>query len=461
MNYFKTHNKKLGVVILLLLMATTYACSDLTSNYNENPNATGNAPTPYLLTNAQKSLSDQYWGEFPLGYFGNLYSQYWSQNQYTAESRYAYRPSVVNSIWEDYYLTLNTLQQIIRQNRDKPSEQAQYGKPANQIAVAKILKAFAYQNMTEIWGSIPFGKDALKGAANTTPKYTPQKDVYAGLIKMLTEASDSIDTSVETMASGDIIYGGDMAKWKKLANSLKMRVGIRIADANPQLAEQAVKEAHSAGVITSNDDNALFEYKAQPNNNPINDAYIGRDDFAVSNTLVGFMKANDDPRLSAYAETTFTDKAGELLEDGRPSGVDEYIGFPYGMEQGPATARKGTHEWSRPSLRVREATAPAIYMTAAEMLSDQDQAAQRGWISATPSAKYEAAIDASMEYWDISSGISAYKANVSYNPGNFKEQIAHQKWVALYMQGSQGWAVLRRTDIDFLNPPVDGKTSVT
>src|SRR5699024_11246652 len=119
--------------------------------------------------------------------------------------------------------------------------------------------------------------------------------------------------------------------------------------------------AHSAGVITSNDDNALFEYKAQPNNNPINDAYIGRDDFAVSNTVVGFMKGNDDPRLSAYAEKTFTDKAGELLEDGRPTGVDDYIGFPYGEAQGKATARKGTHEWSRPSLRVREATAPAIF----------------------------------------------------------------------------------------------------
>jgi hypothetical protein len=467
MNYLKTHSKKLGVVILLLLMTTTYACSDLTSDYNQNPNATDNAPTPYLLTSAQKSLADQYWDDFALGYFGNLYSQYWSQNQYSGESRYDYRPGVVNQIWEEYYLSLNTIQQIIRQNRNNPSGQAQYGDPANQIAVGKILKAFAYQNMTEIWGAIPFGEDALQGAENTTPAYTSQEEVYTGIIKMLTEASDSIDTSVETMASGDIIYGGDMTKWKKLANSLKMRVGIRLADVNPEMAENAVAEAHNAGIITSNDDNALFEYKAQPNNNPIHDAYIGRDDFAVSNTLVDFMKGNDDPRISAYAAKTYTAEDGSPVEDAngneieRPSSVDDYIGFPYGEAQGQATTRKGTYEWSRPSLRVREATAPAIFMTAAEMLFDQAEAAQRGWISETASAKYEAAIDASMDYWDIDSGISTYKSNVSYNPGNFKEQIAHQKWVALYMQGIQGWSVLRRTDIDFLNPPVDGKLGVS
>jgi TM2 domain-containing membrane protein YozV len=441
-------SRKIGIIGLIGLMTAFYGCSDLAS-VNENPNEPSDARPTYLLTSAQKNLADNYWGSFPLGYFGNLYAQYWSQNQYSDESRYAYRTGVVNNIWNTNYTTLNTLQQIIRQNRNNPEAASPYGNNANQIAVAKTLKAWTFINLTDIWGSIPF-QEALGGQEKPSPVYDSQEEVYAGIIEMLTEASDSINVNETAFTAGDVFFDGDAAKWKKMANSLKLRAAMRIADASPQLAQTAASEAVAAGTMNSNDDDALFVFNAaSPNNNPIEEAYKTRDDFAVSSTLIDFMNGNDDPRRSAYAEPAVNDSP------------TDFAGFPYGMAQGEATVFKGESPWSRPSLRVRDAQAPAIFMTNAETKFAEAEAAQRGWISADAATKYEEAIQASMDYWDVSEeDASDYISNNPYDSGNWRENLGRQKWVAMYMQGIQGWSEWRRLDFGLLEAPVDGKLSV-
>src|SRR5699024_7429969 len=200
---------------------------------------------------------------------------------------------------------------------------------------------------------------------------------------MLTEASDSINVDEPGFVSGDVFYGGDMEQWQRFANSLKLRAAIRIADRMPELAEEAVNEALAAGVMESNEDNALFTYLPNvPNNNPINESYKDRDDFAVSLPLVGTMQANNDPRLSAYADTTASTE------------VDDYVGFPYGLAQGQAAAIP-RDEFSRPSELVRSATFPAIFMLYDEVLFARAEAALRGFTTEDPATLYEDAIRAS------------------------------------------------------------------
>lgn len=448
--------KYMAIAGLIAVIAGSYACTDL-AEVNENPNQPSETQTPFLLTNAQKDLSDNYWGEFPLGYFGNLYAQYWSQNQYSSESRYAFRTGVVNNIWSGYYLALNDLQEIIRLNREFPEQYANYGNNANQIAVAKTLKAWTFLTLTDIWGSIPF-EEALGGRENPSPEYSSQEEVYTGVIQMLTEASDSINVAAGGFTSGDVFYNGDMEQWRRFANSLKLRAAMRIADVNPDQAETAVNEALDAGVMQSNEDNALFVYQSSvPNANPIYEAYIDRDDFAVSEPLVELMTDNDDPRLPAYAAETPSDE------------VDDYVGFPYGLAQGQAAAVPRS-EFSRPSERVRAADFPAIYMLYDEVLFLQAEAAQRDFISGDPATFYADAITASMEFWnnqspsaDISeSDINNYIADNSYDAANWRQSLGVQKWLALYMQGIQGWAEWRRLDFEgVLVPPVSGKLAVT
>ncbi|NGP89564.1 SusD/RagB family nutrient-binding outer membrane lipoprotein [Fodinibius halophilus] len=441
MDFITKHNNIVygGLLVILVVMVS---CDSLTS-YNENPNEPQEARTTYLLTNVQKSLSDTQWDDFNLGRFGNLYAQYWSQTQYTDESRYSPRTGSINSMWADYYLNIRDLEEIIRLNRENPDKYKGYGANQNQIAVAKILKAWSYQMITDVWGAAPY-KDAMGGRENPSPKYSSQEEIYTGIIKTLTEASDSIDVNASGFTAGDVIYDGNMTKWKKFANSLKMRAAMRIADAKPQLANTAINEAISAGAFESNEDNAVFTYKtAVPNNNPINEAFKNRNDFAVSEALVGLMKSNSDPRLPFYAD---------------PASTGDYLGYPYGLSNGAAPKYFADQPFSYPSSKVRDATAPALYMLYDEVLFIKAEAAERGYISGTPANFYEQAIEASINYWSnesvSQSDISSYIANVPYNASNF----AQQKWLALYMQGVQGWSEFRRLDFTgVLQQPAAGK----
>lgn len=440
--------KHIGFAGILALLVLTYACTDDFSSINTNPNEPSQASTPFLLTNAQKDLADNYWGEFELGYFGALYAQYWSQNQYTDESRYQFRENVVNNIWEDYYTTLNDLQQIIRQNRNNPDQTSGFGDPANQIAVAKILKAWTFQTMTDTWGAIPYA-EALQGASNPSPAYSTQEEVYTGILQTLTEASDSIDVGGRGFTSGDVFYNGDMAKWKKFANSLKMRAAMRIADVKPGQAETAINEALDAGVMTSNDDNALFSYLTSvPNNNPINEAYKDRDDFAVSEPLLEVMNSNNDPRMPAYAAPT----AGS---------TDGFIGFPYGLEGGATSSIRNSGQYSRPSELVRSGDFPAIFMLYNEVEFLKAEAVERGFITGAPATFYQNGIRASMQYWGVTDQ-AAITTYIASNPYSYPQEFAVQKWVSLYLQGIQGWAEWRRLDFTgVLVPPADGKAGVS
>lgn len=437
-------------------LALTFSACDLTE-MNEDPNEPDQVTTPNLLAGALHSedlperfgLAANYWGDFTLGRFANLYAQYWTQNQYTDEDRYAFpavRSSVVNDMWEDYYFVLNDLEEIKRVNRQNPEAASAYGAPENQIAIATILQAWTFQVLTDTWGPVPF-MEALQGReqGEFSPAYSSQEEIYRGLLDSLTMANEMIDTGSPALASGDLVYGGDMSQWKKFANSLKMRVAIRIADVLPELSQQAIQEAIAAGPLESNADNALIPFNpSPPYQNPIYENYEveGRDDWAVTETLLGIMNANEDPRRPAYAESV----------DG------EYIGYPYGLEGGAAQSRYRAGPFSRPSQLVRQPDASAILMLYDEVLFIEAEAAQRGFISGDPAGLYEDAIRASMAYWGVEdqAAIDAYIANVPYNASSWQEVLGTQKWIALYMQGVQGWAEWRRLDFGVLQPPAGG-----
>ena len=408
--------------------------------------------TPNLLANAQIDLADTYWGGFPLGYFGNPYAQYWTHNQYTDETRYGYpvyRPGSLNGMWEDYYFVLNDLEEIVRINEATPEEASAYGANANQIAIADAMQAWTFQVVTDIWGPVPY-TDALEGRSegNFSPAYTSQDSIYAGIIDALTEASEAIDAEGTALGSSDLVYGGDMVRWKRFANSVKLRAAIRIADVEPELARAAINEALEAGVFESNADNALIPFgDASPYQNPIYENYYvsGRDDWAVTDVLLDVMNANEDPRRAAYATPATDDGA--------------FVGFPFGLDNGAAAARFQQGGFSRPSLRVRgEPGIPALLMLYDEVLFIQAEAAQRGWIPGDPAALYEEAIRASMEYWGVTdqAEIDAYLDNVPYDAANWETVLGTQKWLALYMQGVQGWSEWRRLDFGVLEPPADG-----
>ncbi len=446
--------KSLLIAAGLSLSISFNSCNKRFEEVNKDPNTSTNTSTSYLLTNAQKTMMDLTWDEWFNGRWGNQLAQYWSSNQYSNESRYEFRIEITNSYWRDFYaVSLSDLQEIIRLNEgaDK-ADYVGYGKNENQIAVAKILQAWLFQNMTDCWGPIPFSQ-ALKGSEFPAPAYDTQEEVYVGLLAMLNEAIALIDETDNTV-QGDVIYEGDMTKWKKFANALKMRVALRMSDTNRATEAQAAFEEAASGAFTSNADNAIFQYLgALPNINPLAEDFITRNDFAASNIMVDILDNLSDPRI------------GIFYEPANNSG--NFVGEVYGLTEADA-ALTPNDDVSQRGTAVLANDAPGIYLDYAQVEFMLAEAAARGWsVSGSAESHYNAGITASMDYWndgsydatDISNYIAAPEVDYNTLIGNgetWKQVIGRQKWIALYNQGIQGWAEWRRLDFGILQIPAGG-----
>jgi|TARA_B110000914_G_scaffold223275_1_gene238421 hypothetical protein len=438
-------NKNIFILMGLIGAISITGCTKDFGDLNTNPNEPTAVSTGFLLTNAQKSIMDRTNNSFWGSRRGMQLSQYWSSNQYSNESRYQLRTEVTNSAWNDYYAgALQNLQNIIDQNTgDNAGDVAGYGANENQIAVATILQVWIYQQLTDAFGAIPM-TEALQGSANTTPTYDSQSSVYASLLSNLDNALTSMDASAMG-PQGDQIYGGDMNAWAAFANSLKLRVAMRMSDVDAGTAQGAAEAAAAAGCITSNAGNALFGYlSGAPNNNPINEDKKTRNDFAASNTMIDHMTATVDPRMSIYYAASAAD------------GV--FVGEVYGLDETNA-ALTPDDAVSQRGAAVLAADFPGIFMDAAQVNFLLAEGAARGWSMGGSDADYFAAANAaSMEFWGVEQAdADAYAAANTYNACNWKNSIGTAKWVALYMQGQEGWAEVRRLDAPTLNACADGQ----
>ena len=205
----------------------------------------------------------------------------------------------------------------------------------------------------------------------------------------------------------------------------------------------------AAGVFTSNADNALLAYPGDgTNNSPIYQAFVTRDDQHVSKTLIDVLKSlyistsgadtTFDPRLAIYADPIQSSPTKPL-----------YVGAPNGLQDDDAIAI-GLTNTSRLGAAFRQPATKAILETYAEVLFNEAEAAQRGWIPGDPAALYNAAITASMQYNHVPDNVTAaYIASprVAYNPATGLQQIALQRWVALFQEGIEAYSEYRRTNV--------------
>ncbi|RFM27756.1 SusD/RagB family nutrient-binding outer membrane lipoprotein [Deminuibacter soli] len=415
----------------LVSISLLHSCTKFDDNINVSPNYPTNTSNATLLTYAETQL--QYTTESP---YGILFAQQLSEKIYTDASRY----TTVNY---DYYWIytgpLMNLNLILNSNILND----QYGSKNNQLAVARILKAYFFWHATDRWGDLPY-KEALAGEKNYTPVYDTQQSIYTDLLKELKEAAAQIDNGAGV--AGDIMYGGDMDKWRKLANTLRMLVAQRLSKITPDIAQAEFADAYANGGFTGNDDNWVYRHIAETANQ--NYWYYvfsiqNRLWYCISEPLVNYMKPYGDPRLSTYADPN---------EDGA------YVGLPYGLDAN-AAAGYAPADVSYLGAAIRKQDAPSYLVTYGELLLAQAEAAKKGWISggdATAAADYNAAITASVAQWNNgdTTGVGAYKSHdaIAYDAANALKQIGYQRWVHLYMNGYEAWAEWRRTGYPELQP---------
>lgn len=447
---FRTRKNKLSIMkkslFIGLLTFLIIGCSDF-GDINVDPNNPSTVKTDLLLTNSLTSISAVVGATT-----GTLYVQYISETQYTESSRYQTSSFDFNG-W--YSGVLQDLQTIIdlNSNPETAPDVLSGGSNGNQLAVANIMQVYYYHFITDRWGRVPYS-EALKGNENLTPAYDAQDAIYADMIQRLKDAVASMDGG--TGVRGDIIFGGDMDRWEDFANTLRMRIALRMSEANAGTAQTEFNAAVSAGVITSD---VMYPYLAEAaNENPWYSRFQTRTDYAISSTLADTMQSLNDMRL-----TVFANPAPDLDNGDGTVELSEINGMPYGISNaGDITNASISFPGSAigaggPSVGQQDAPLPIF--TVAEVNFARAEAAARGW-GGTAATFYNAGIDASWAQWGVdgdAAALTAYKADpaVAYDANNWREQIGYQKWIALFPQGYEAWSEWRRLGFPALTPAPD------
>lgn len=422
--------------LLAGLVLAVGACENDLTEVNQNPNAPTDVGAAFLLPQSIRAAVQNTFGAGQMLSHTAIWPQHAVELQYPDEEEGLVRASRMQSYWDGYYAgPLADIQTVI----DKGTEAGN----GSITGVGLIWKAWIFHIVTDSWGDIPYS-EALKGAENTTPAYDAQQAIYQGMIQNLTDGQAMLAGAA--FGSGDILYGDDMSKWKKFANSMRMRLAMRMAQVDPGAAQAAFVAAYNAGGFTSNADNAMFAWPGAPYRNPLFENWQGRDDHGISATMVDTLTSLADPRLELYAEPA--------AEDG------EYRG----LQNGDITPEHSISWYSRIGdfWRANGAATPTALITYAEVLFLEAEAAYRGWIAGDPASLYEQGIRANMTQYSYMNAptaaeIDAYLAQpvIQYDAARGLSQIQLQQWIGLYMNGSEAWSTWRRTGVPDLQPGPD------
>jgi len=340
-------------------------------------------------------------------------------------------------------------------------------------AVAKIWKVYIYMPMTDDFGPIPYSE---VGNGQDVVKYDSQEAIYMDFFKILTEATEALkdNTDKKAFATGDVIYDGDLAKWLKLGNSLRLRAAMRVSKVAPDIAKTQAEAAVAAagGLMKDNADNAFMRPTPPNYLNPLG-VISEWGEFRMSAAMESVLKGYGDPRMAAYFSPAE-----------KPNGTT-YKGIRNGMSIVQMAVTENTNPYNSnvpPRFRnAADGTEPHALMVAAETWFNLAEAAVNGYSIGGLTAKecYEKGITTSMAQWEVAmpAGFLASTKTPQalgdiYNtpamsdiplafgatPEVQREQIATQKWLALYPSMSpEAWAEFRRTGYPRLYPRLNNE----
>jgi len=226
-----------------------------------------------------------------------------------------------NDVWGDTYGTSSTTSGAYARNLadlirilEKRDAEAETSENASMIGIARILKVWAFSRLTDAFGDVPYFESCLpQEEVVYYPKYDSQESIYQDFFKELHEAVAQLDAGKENYGSNDLMYGGDVAQWEKFANSLRLRLALRVRYVDPALAAAEMSDLNESNLITSAADNAVINTALDyiENSGPnYSSAYSGLytqgdalDKRYTGKTVLDIWKDNYDPRLKLFADT--------------------------------------------------------------------------------------------------------------------------------------------------------------
>lgn len=366
------------------------------------------------------------------------YSGYYSNGASGVIFKNANWSDPFNEFYRSYIINIS---EVIRLTANDP-------KLVNEHAMARVWKAWLFSQLTDLYGDVPYFESSKKvEEVVSQPKYDTQKDIYTDLRKELKEAATQLnaDATLASFGSADILMNGDVDKWKRFANSLRLRLAMRVRYADDALAKQHILDVVGAPLIDANSYNVYLTTidGSNPQNrnplwmDPIN-PYPQFASFTVSDNL----KKLNDPRLPIFLVPAI-------------DGVSGYNGRPIAMGASDVSTIPGKGIYSESTTAAqqqyfRNAVYPIIVMNAAEVYLLRAEAALAGISTENAQLMYTNGISQSLTQFSVApAAMSAYLASstatLSGTVEEKLEQIIVQKFLGMYFQINEGYAEFRRT----------------
>jgi len=451
MKNFNSFFIKYSGVALVAGIVTVMSCTSEFDDINTNKNALsqlGPAELPFLFSKAQSVATNNVWNyQIAQNLFADQYAQYFANTTtYFPSDRLVIRMDWVHAAFNPMYTdVLPQLQTIMESTEPTSAENA----------IANIWWVYTFHRVTDYWGPIPYFN---AGQVGTGVAYDPQDQIYDDFFKRLDAAVNVLEgkTSEVPFGSFDLMYGGDVSKWIKFGNTLRLRLAMRISNVEPARAKTEAEAAVAGGVLaTSPTDDALV-LRSNNGQDWNGLSIMDWNEFRMSASMESVLKGYDDPRMGIYF---------------RPAANGGYHGLRNGLtvaqladplSSNDANSNKGERWSSTTGLAT-----PTNVMATAEAYFLRAEGALKGWnMGGTAQDLYNQGITNSMKQWGITDAgvIDAYINSTStpvapgdvlnspamtdipvlYNAADAEEQIATQKWLAMFPDGMEAWADYRR-----------------
>ena len=492
--------KKINIIVCLSLIFAV-SCTDDFNEINEQPDAlsVSDVSAKFFVTNIQKGLFKPVAGAL---WFGQIFHQDQYAGQHSGgHSQYAWDG---NFGWEyTSWLQEGTNGWLAGYNSSLTSYLRQVGEGGalendQYFAIGLIMKGLYYQLYTDQVGMIPYSEASDPDIK--LPKYDEQIDIYKGVIAELNEAISLIGSNTSTgegvnlLRENDVIFNGDMQKWKQLANSLKLRMALRAHGApGEDFASAAVSEAISSGVLADSD--ALFESYNEVSNiwvehSSYGDIYYGfgaAGQWKMGEPLINALSSNNDPRISfmskpspggtvtlditeasdkqiAFLKSTL-DSAGLVLDTDYTwtqtsseltitmAENTNYVGLPLRLSPNIKGLFNGNLFSDPADIVVNKSNegkeiSPFIVMSAADSHFMIAEAIVKGLASGDAAGHYQTGLEYAMRLWNTSITSDFSSSNMGKLTGSVDEKlekIATQRWIANYTNGYESWSIVRDT----------------
>lgn len=460
--YMKMGLKTGRFFILLFSLIIVQGCTDDFVSENRDVNAITSislSEMPYVFNKAISSaVTNATYYETTENYFADIYAQYFAKavttERYNVNTAYTARMYLVS------YVHVGAQLKTIMANTDPGS---------GEYALANIIWVFTFHRLTDVLGPIPYF-DALNESDATSYRYDKMSDIYADFFERLTasvETLKNLGSSASVFGGKDNIYAGNVSRWIRFANSLKLRLALRISKVDAAAAKKMAEEAVASGILEENADNASIARAASGNDyNGL--AYIaGWYAGSMSSTMKSYLTGYNDPRLAIYFQENYSTGKYASRRNGMPASDLNLAGNANAQQSNVGTFWLS---YSSNGSYTQNLTARQHVLSAAESYFLRAEGALNGWaMGGTARDLYEKGVEASLKQWGVTddAAIADYTSSsgLPAEPGDYynspavsdapvkwasteamqRKQIGTQKWLAVFPDGWEAWAEFRRT----------------